>query len=401
MSPEAGEGSQASVSPPSLIASWRHYRRFSKLPRDSREIVFYSESRQDWHHFAPIIDQLTRVLGRTVCYVSSDAGDPGLSGGNPRLLSFYLRKGLLRIVFFQLLDADVTVLTMMDLGNFELRRSARPAHYVYVFHSLGSTHMADFANSYDHYDTILCAGPHHLREIRRREELQNFAPKQLLEHGYARLEELLAERASRPRNPRGDPPTLLIAPTWGDVSLLNVCGEKLVEILLDAGYRVIVRPHYMTARQSPELIARIVGRFGGNPRFEYVDLMGETESLFRSDLLICDWSAMAIEWGLGLEKPALFVDVPPRVRNPGFRDLGLEPLEASIRSEIGAILDPARLEEAPGTIEKLLANPEQFREKMAALRARSVFNLGRSAEAAGREIARIAEARALERRRGT
>ena len=398
MSPQAAEGSQRAGSP-SLIASWRQYRRFRRLPRESRQIVFYSESRQDWHHLEPIIDRLTRELGRVVCYVGSDAGDPGLSGDNPLLLPFYLRKGLLRIVFFQLLDADVVVLTMMDLANFELRRSVHPTHYVYVFHSLGSTHMADFAGSYDHYDTILCAGPHHVHEIRRREELAKLAPKELVEHGYARLEALLAERASRPRSVRDGPPTLLIAPTWGEASLLNVCGEKLVEILLAAGYRVIVRPHYMTARQSPELVARIVDRFGTNPRFEYVDRMGETESLFRSDLLVCDWSAMAIEWGLGLEKPALFVDVPARVRNPDWRALGLEPLEASIRPEMGALLDPARLEDAPDLVEKLLADPDLFREKMAALRARTVFNPGRSADVAAREIARIADERAAERRR--
>jgi len=40
------------------------------------------------------------------------------------------------------------VLTLMDLGNLELKRSAHPVHYVYVFHSLGSTHMVDFAFAY-------------------------------------------------------------------------------------------------------------------------------------------------------------------------------------------------------------------------------------------------------------
>jgi len=310
-----------------------------------------------------------------------------------------VRKGLLRTALFQVCAADVFVLTMMDLGNFELRRSLHPVHYVYLFHSLGSTHMADLANSYDHYDTILCAGPHHLREIRRREELTKLPAKRLVEHGYARLEQLLAERVARPARALAGPPTLLIAPTWGEQSLLNVCGERLVETLLAAGNHVILRPHYMTVRTSPELIAGIVRRFESHPRFEYMDRMGETESLFRSDLLVCDWSAMAIEWGLGLEKPALFIDVPARVRNPDWRALGLEPLEASIRTEIGALVDPARLDEAPGLIDKLLADPERFRAKAASLRAQSVFNLGRSAEIAAAEIARLADERARERKR--
>src|SRR5215470_9758459 len=118
-------------SAPSFLDSWREYRRFRRLPREQRGIVFYSESRQDWHHFEPIVERLTREHGCSVCYVSSDPADPGLSTGNPGVRPFLIRKGLLRIVFFQLVDADVFVLTMMDLGNFELRRSVHPVHYVY------------------------------------------------------------------------------------------------------------------------------------------------------------------------------------------------------------------------------------------------------------------------------
>src|SRR5207253_4002884 len=57
-----------------------------------------------------------------------------------------------------------------------------------------------------------------------------------------------------------------------------------------------------------------------------------------SDVLICDWSAMAIEYALGLGKPVLFVDVPPRVRNPSYAELGIEPMEMRIRRELGTVL---------------------------------------------------------------
>jgi hypothetical protein len=47
------------------------HARFRKLTPDQRRIVVYSESGQDWHHFAPVIAALTDSLGETVCYVSS------------------------------------------------------------------------------------------------------------------------------------------------------------------------------------------------------------------------------------------------------------------------------------------------------------------------------------------
>ena len=102
--------------------------------------------------------------------------------------------------------------------------------------------------------------------------------------------------------------------------------------------------------------------------------MEESASLFESDLLICDWSAMAIEYALGLGKPVLFVDVPPRVRNPKYAELGLEPMEMRIRRELGTVLPLDRVTEAPQRVAELLRGAAEFRERSAALRDAWVFN---------------------------
>jgi YidC/Oxa1 family membrane protein insertase len=237
-------------------------------------------------------------------------------------------------------------------------------------------------------------GPHQGAEIRRREELKGLPPKHLFAHGYPRLERLVeAGAASRPRI-SSDPVTVLLAPTWGEHSILHVCGEPLIAALLDAGLRVILRPHYQTALLAPRVVESLTARFGKDPRFRHVDRMGETDSLLESDLLICDWSAMAIEYALGLGKPVLFVDVPPRVRNPKYADLGIEPMEMRIRRELGTVLPLARVADAPAYAADLLREAPAFRERMAALREAWVFNFGRSVEVGAREIARIADERA-------
>src|SRR5438093_13437904 len=57
---------------------------------------------------------------------------------------------------------------LTDLDAYHLMRSAAyPVHYVYVFHSMVSSHMVFRPKAYDAYDTILCVGPHHTREIRQ------------------------------------------------------------------------------------------------------------------------------------------------------------------------------------------------------------------------------------------
>ena len=376
-----------------LWPDWQSWRRFQKLAPRDRSIVFYSESYQDWHQLQPLIDSLVERLSRAVCHVTSEPSRPLPSAPRPGLHGFRIGSGAVCTWFFQTLKADVVVLTMMDLGNFQLKRSLHPVHYVYVFHSMGSTHMVDNEDSYDHYDTLLCAGPHHVAEIRRREQLKGLPSKHLFDYGYPRLERLVGLAAEQAREP-SIPTTVLLAPTWGEQSTLPVCGERLIATLLDAGMRVILRPHYQTARLAPHLVQRLVARFGQEPRFRHVDRMEESASLLESDVLVSDWSAMAIEYALGLGKPVLFVDVPPRVRNPNYQELDLEPMEMRIRRELGAILPLDRLADAPRRVAELLSGAAEFRQRTAALRDQWAFNVGRSVEAGAREIARIADERA-------
>lgn len=380
----------------SFVSSWKNYRAFKKLERSSKNIVFYSESGQDWHHFEPIIDHLTGELGKTLCYISSDPGDPGLSQNNPNILPFCINEGFFRILLFQMLDADLMVLTMLDLGNLDLKRSINPVHYIYMFHGMGSTHMVDFENSYDHYDSIFCVGPHQMQEIRKREDLKGLPPKKLVEHGYTRLECLMDEAAKRPP-PDNPKPVILVAPTWGEQSILNLCGEELFKILLDAGLHVILRPHYHTRKLTPKVVDRLIKKFKNHPEFEVIEQMGETESLFRSNLMICDWSAAAVEYSFGLEKPVLFIDVPRRIRNPNYQELGIEPIEAFIRDQVGKIISPQQLDQAPSMIEELLQDPEQMKQQIRDIRSQWVFNLGHSARAAAVAIAEIAETKSNER----
>jgi len=382
----------------SWFGEWRSYRAFRRIPRAGRRIVFLSESRQDWHHFAPVIRHLTDVLGEPVLYVSSDPEDPGLHQGKPLIRGFCVGKGIWRIAFCQFLDADVLVTQILDFGNLDLKRSVHPVHVIYMFHSLISTHMADHANSFDNYDTILCAGPHQMREIRRREQLHALPAKQLVPHGYGRLEELLANRREPPPAATDGDIHVLVAPSWGEQTILPVCGGPLVATLLDAGFRVTLRPHYQTRWMTPAVIDGIADRHRDNPRFRLIEQMGESDSLYDSHVMITDWSGAGQDYGMGLEKPVLYIDVPPKARNDTWPELGMEPFESYVRSRLGALLPPEAIGEVPARIRELVADPARFRASVAALRADWVYNLDSSGAAGAAAIARIA-ADVRERRR--
>jgi len=389
-----------------MFKGWSGWRSYRKLSADWRNIVIYSESGQDWHYFEPLITVLNDDLQHKVTYVTSDESDPGLSRQHQLFKAICIPEGFFLTLHFNMQKADVVVLTMMDLGNLQLKKSINPVHYIYLFHSLGSTHMVDHANSYDAYDSLFCVGPHHVAELRKRESMQGMQARNLFEYGHPRLENLLIVAksfqlgATQEDSAAWTAPVVLIAPTWGEQSIFNTCGDELTGLLLDAGFHVIVRPHYQTIQMTPEVVDKIKAKYGDRDNFEYQDRMGESDTLFRSDILISDWSAMAIEYALGLEKPVLFVDLPRRIRNPDWQVLGIEPQEASFRQLAGDIVSPEHLDEAPDKITRLLENQQDFRQTMEKLRSQMVFNIGSSIELGAREIARLADEKALERKAG-
>lgn len=376
-----------------LFPAWASLRRFNNLSRAERSIVFYAESSADWAHLGPIVDELTERMGRTICYVTSDADDPTLSGGDPRVRAFFVGSGATRTTFFRLLEATVLVMTLPDLETYHLKRSVHPVHYAYVFHSMVSTHMIYRTGAFDAYDTILCVGQHHAAEVRRTEEVYGLAPKQLVEHGYGRLDLILAAVADRspPVPTTGPGRRLLLAPSWGPCSFIEApYGAQLIGLLLDAGHSIVLRLHPMTVRHHPNLAGELARTFVGRP-FRVETDMREQASLHESDLMIGDWSGAALEYAFGLERPVLFIDTPKKVNNPEYERIGLPAVEESIRAEIGAIVDPADLPAALPHIDALCADPHAFRERLREARDRTVYNVGRSAAVGATHVAQLAD----------
>jgi CDP-glycerol glycerophosphotransferase (TagB/SpsB family) len=362
-----------------FFKEFQGYRAYKKLPKSYKKVVFYSESFQDWHHLKPLLNALLDD-DIAVTYVTSDDKDPGLLKLSKKYRSIYIGKGFFRILFFQFLRAKLLILTMMDLNNFELKRSMHPVHYVYIFHSLTSTHMVDTEKSFDHYDTIFCAGPHQKKEIELREKNKDLKAKNLVPYGYPRIEKLI-QLSSKPKNEKK---VILLAPTWGEQSIINLMGMEICSIILNQGYSLILRPHHETIKRSPQLIDEIENKYSHLETFRLVREMGDSESLLQSDLLICDWSGTAIEYAFGLEKPIIFIDIPPRVRNPNWREIQSEPLEMSIREKVGRVICPSKLDELPSSISQLLNEDQLSSSPIKSLREEFIYNLSRS-EITGRE----------------
>jgi YidC/Oxa1 family membrane protein insertase len=366
---------------------------FEKLPLEDRAITFYAEDGGSWPHFEPIVRELTETMGREICYLTSSTDDPILARDDARIRAYEIGEGFGRSYMFQTMEVGALVATVPQLGIRVLPRSRRAEElgstYLYVFHSMVSTHMIYEPDGFDHYDTVLCAGPYMVDEIRRREELYGLPAKELVEHGYGRLDAILAARAER-RAP-SERPVVLIAPSWGPTCIFETCGAAVVRALLEADYEVIARPHPMTAKKTPKALAALSAEFAGHPRFTLDSDVAAQASLHRSDIMVSDWSGAALEYAFGLERPVVFLDVPRKVNNPEYEKLGIEPFEASVRERIGRVLAPDAIDRLAGAVAELLRDPDAFRDAIRRTRDATIFNVGSSGRVAAELIAAKAD----------
>ena len=176
-----------------ILKAEKSLLQFQGLNQNKKKIVFYAEKASDWLYFDRIISALTYRFKQDICYVSSDFQDPILTKKRIGIYPFYVGYEEARTEFLNTLQSKVAVMTIPDLGKFNIKRSQHDVHYVYVFSSLISTHMGYIKDAFDYYDSILCSGSHHVNEIKAAEKLYGLPQKILVEYGFGHLENIIEE----------------------------------------------------------------------------------------------------------------------------------------------------------------------------------------------------------------
>lgn len=364
------------------------YKRFFSVA--NKHLVFFSEGSGFYKYFRDVIAYLLERSNVIIHYVTVDPKDQifTIAEGQTRIRPYYIGKTRL-ITLLMKMDADMVVMTCPDLDNFHLKRSyiRKDIEYVYMFHYPLSTHMVLGSHALDHYDTVFCVGKFQFDEIRAAEKLYGLKEKRLLEAGYGQLEQLHRSYEAMEKVHR-EKPKVLIAPSWQPDNILDSCIDAMLAELLGKGFSVVVRPHpeYMK-RYRPRMDA-IVARWQGKEDLCFeLDFSGN-ESIFNSDLLITDWSGTAYEFSFVTLKPAVFVDTTPKINNPDYEKLGIQPLEFALRSQVGVRVDPKDLSGLAKTLHDLLAEGAARSEKIQVIRDTYISNFGQSGAVGGRYILR-------------
>jgi YidC/Oxa1 family membrane protein insertase len=356
------------------------YIFYSRTEKNKRDVVFYAEDKSSYKYFEGLIDRLTKYRNINICYITSDISDPILfQRNNKNIKSFYINFFL--SLFVITLDSKLIIMTMPDLQLFHIRRSQRGACHVYLFHNIGSSFPVIRFGALFYYDVIFCVGDHHIEEIRKQEEIYKLPQKKLVKFGYYNIEKIHSDYENYTRHITKEPSLykarILIGPTWGTNSILDVCGLKLIRILLRSNYEVIIRPHPMTRNKTPQLLMALNDEFKGLKNYKLEDSFS-LESIYNSDLLISDWSGLIFEYVFGTERPVLFINLPQKIVNTRYKEVGITPIDYKIRNRIGVSVDVTELGRIDEVITYLVENKDKFVDTIKEVRGELVYNFGNS-----------------------
>jgi len=346
---------------------------FNEITSKQKKIVFYAENKASYNHLGPLINEfVSRNI--PITYVTSVKDDRVFSKNNDLVQTLFVGQGISRINFFITLDANILITDMPDLEKFHIKRSRKHnVHYVYIFHSMFSTHSYLRKGALDHYDTIFCVGEHHIKEIRETEKIYKLKPKNLIKYGFPRLDELKKNSITNFNKLNN---TVLICPSYGKNNLLLNSGMKLIKILLDNKFKVILRPHYRIFDENKEIINQIINEFSSHKNFKLEKNNLSYENFKNSVCMISDWSNISFEYAFVYFKPIIFIDVPMKNMNNDFQKLSSPPIEFEMREKIGYLLSPNMLETIPDLID--FAKNNLSKRKIEESVEKMIFNLGYS-----------------------
>lgn len=348
----------------------------SRFRRQSCELAVHSEAPRYEITFLPVLRELSRLGVETTYFTMYDReGFEDLPGGVTHVA---IPPGMVGYAYLNHLDAKMLVTTTPQLDVMTFRRSRRVGHYCHIPHALGeSLFVRPFA--YDHFDSVLCCGPILRGNIRKIEFVRKARAKDLYETGVPHYDVLL-QSANPARDPEGEP-TVLVAPSWGPLSLFAAFGTEFLEALVSR-FRVLVRPHPQMRVSQPDLWNEVLRIPGVEPDTSTTP----ASAMSRADVLLSDFSGIVHEFAFLYRKPVFYLD----------HDVDLGGMEGQLiggRSELRdrcrEFLIPVRardLDRLSDRIQEVLTARRGLSREILRVRDETVFHVGRAAPVAAHQI---------------
>ena len=358
--------------------------------RHQREsIVLYSEGRQYWNTFRPVVEALS-ARGAECTYLSSDDQDPGLAAGLPHVAARCIGKGNKAFATLNMLEADVVCMTTPGLDVLQIHKSRGVGHYAHIVHAAGDVSLYRLFGM-DYYDSLLSSGPHQEASVRELEKQRKTPVKQIYPCGCAYFDGLVKRKQEYQAPERTDDSAhILIAPTWGPNGLLSRYGMTLLGPLAEEGYQITVRPHPQSRLVEKEMLAKLKEETAKYDNVTWDANPDNFPAMSSADLLISDYSGIVFDFAFVMERPVLIMDAAPSLNFYDAYDIPWEVWDFAAQKEIGRKLSLEDLPRIREIAHDMLADPD-FEARLRSFRESSVYNFGCAGPVIADRLIRIRE----------
>lgn len=367
------------------------YKRFFGIT--NKKLVIYSESNGFYKYYRGIIEYLLSNTNIVIHYITSDPNDNifKMARCNPRIKPYFIGEKRL-ITLMMRMESDIVVMTMPDIENYHIKRSYvdKSIEYIYIPHTLGSMNLVMRKACIDHYDTIFLTGKHQLEETRKTENAYGLPKKRLIECGYPLLDDMIKEYrmglSKREEYIPDSRKTILIAPSWQDDSIMDICIDEMLDAFIGSVFNVILRPHPQFIRHNPDRIERMCSKYCVFENIVIETDFSSNKTVFDADLVITDWSGIAYEYAYTTFKPVLFVNTPMKIMNHEYKRIDMVPINIWMREIIGAEINTDEMKGIVELASKLIEDSYKYRVRIEDFANEYVYNLGDSAEIGAKYI---------------
>jgi hypothetical protein len=341
----------------------------ARLAARGSDVVFCCDPMR-WQNVKLVAEELLRRRPELRVAVAF----PGAPGSVAELES---AKGMTAIAHSAMSTLPLLKTKILYMPAPDLPPSLRPpkATVVHALMSMASMDGLYLDHHFDGFDYVLCGGSHHIEALRQlKQRRPRLAGMKLLSAGYPKLDLMLAALEPK-RQSRAQGATAVYAPTHvipsnERLASLRLHGERIVETLLGAGYRVIFRPHPMSfVDQDRALVDRIAAAHAGNPRFTLDRSKDYSLTYAAADFMVTDLSGTGFTYSLTFTRPCIFFSSDEQAER------GLNGAQFDDRHRIGAVVrsDAELLQRAADLLRTDMS------EQLLRFRGEFVFNAGSSA----------------------
>ncbi len=271
--------------------------------------AIFTDSKRYWNTFGPICDEFEK-RGESIVYMTASKDDPALERDYKHVKCEFIGEGNKAFAKLNMLQADIVLSSTPGLDVYQWKRSKDVKWYVHVLHAANDP-AAYRMFGLDYYDAVLLSGDYQVKQQRDLERIRNLKAKELplvgltyMDEMYNRLKESIKNETKEDKHQIN----VLLAPSWGSNSIFNRYGGKIIQLLLDTGYHVIVRPHPQSYVSEKKLLDGLMEQFPNSEQLEWNKDNDNFDVLKRSDILISDFSGVLFDFSLVFDKPIIYTD---------------------------------------------------------------------------------------------